>query len=111
MYVTDYTHYKKNYFGALKKYVIRTVKNTPTDDPTGQYEHDIDELLSTIGENPNMDNIKIPQRLKKEAEIMEKMMNFYVTFIGGFRIARGDTFYHRLCKKELMQLVAQELPS
>lgn len=111
MYITDYNHYKKNFFSALKKYVIRTVKNSPTEDQTGQYEQDLDELLSTIGENTNMDNIKIPSRLKKEAEIMERMMNFYVTFIGGFRIARGDTFYHRLCKKELMHLVSQELPS
>lgn len=54
--------------------------------------------------------MKIPQRLKKEAEIMERMMNFYVTFVGGFWIARGDTFYLRLCKKELMQLVSQPLP-
>ncbi len=29
MYITDYTHYKKNYFGALKKYITRTVKNKP----------------------------------------------------------------------------------
>lgn len=110
MYITDYTHYKKNYFSALKKYVIRTVKNDPSaSNPS--YDQDLDELLSTIGDHTNLDNIQIPQSLKKEAEIMERMMNFYVTFVGGFRTARGDTFYLRLCKKELMQLVSQELPS
>lgn len=108
LYITDYNHFKKNYFVALKKYVIRTVKNQPLDN--GAYEQDIDELLSTIGENTDMENIKIPQRLKKEAEIMERMMNFYVTFVGGYWIARWDTFYQRLCKKELMHLVSQELP-
>lgn len=81
MYITDYTHYKKNYFVALKKYIMRTVKNDPND--TKAYEHDMEELLSSIGNDAqNIDNIQMPQRLKKEAEIMEKMMNFYVTFIG-----------------------------
>ena len=111
MYITDYTHYKKHYFTALKKYIMRTVKNQPVDGK--EYDQDIDELLSTIGEagHNNMENIQIPHRLKKEAEIMDRMMNFYVTFIGGFRVARGDTFYHRLCKKELIQLVSKELPT
>mgnify|MGYP000373162376 CR=1 FL=1 len=31
MYITDYNHYKKNYFTALKKYVVRTVKNQPSE--------------------------------------------------------------------------------
>lgn len=31
MYVTDYTNYKKNYFSALKKYIVRTVKNQPSE--------------------------------------------------------------------------------
>ncbi len=110
LYITDYTHFRKHYFNALKKYVIRTVKNEPLGEKE-DYEQELDELLSTIGDHTNIENIQIPQRLRKEAEIMERMMNFYVTFVGGYRIARGDTFYHRLCKKELMQLVCQELPA
>lgn len=91
--------------------MIRTVKNDPSISDQPYEQQDLDELLSSVGDHTNLDNIQIPQRLKKEAEIMERMMNFYVTFVGGFRTARGDTFYHRLCKKELMQLVSQELPS
>lgn len=46
MYITDYTHYKKNYFTALKKYVIRTVKNEPAQ--SNEADHEFDELLSSI---------------------------------------------------------------
>lgn len=79
MYVTDYNLYKKNYFTALKKYIIRTVKNEPIQ--ANEVDHEFDELLSSIGDMADLDKINIPQRIKKEAEIMDKMMNFYVTFI------------------------------
>ena len=108
LFITDYMHYKRNYFPALKKYILRVVKqDTPSHTPG---DKDIDELLSSIGEAGQLENVQIPPHLRKEAEIMEKMMNFYVTFVGGFRVARGDNFYLRLCKPELLQLVAQPLP-
>lgn len=109
LFITDYTHYKKNYFPALKKYILRAVKQQ-NPDHTLQSDKEIDELLSSIGEAGQLDNVQIPLHMRKEAEIMEKMMNFYVTFVGGFRVARGDNFYLRLCKPDLLQLVSHALP-
>lgn len=109
LFITDYTHYKKNYFPALKKYILRAVKQKPQQHQFG--EKDIDELLSSIGDaGGELDNVQIPQHMRKEAEIMEKMMNFYVTFVGGFWVARGDNFYLRLCKPDLLNIVSQPLP-
>jgi len=45
--------------------------------------------MSSIGDDrENIDNFKIPERMKKESKIMEKILNFYITLIGGFWISR-----------------------
>jgi hypothetical protein len=48
---------------------------------------DLDEMVSGIGDDlENLKNFKVPERVKKESRIMEKIFNFYVTWIGGFNI-------------------------
>ncbi|MBU0626826.1 hypothetical protein KKG31_03350 [Patescibacteria group bacterium] len=45
--------------------------------------------MSSIGDDmSNLDNFKIPERIKKESKIMEKILNFYITLIGGFWVSR-----------------------
>jgi len=45
--------------------------------------------MSSIGDDMgNVENLKIPERIKKESKIMEKILNFYITFVGGFRTSR-----------------------
>ena len=41
---------------------------------------------------------------------MEKILNFYITFIGGFRISRGDSFFLRLCKPALISDILYQIP-
>ena len=51
----------------------------------------MDELSSRIEEDikeGEEENIKIPEKIKRESKIMEKILNFFITFLGGFRIAR-----------------------
>ncbi len=54
---------------------------------------------------------RIPARLKQESETMERLMNFYITYIGGYRIGRGDSRYMRCfakdCIAEFMQHMSQ----
>jgi hypothetical protein len=39
-------------------------------------------MMSDIGDDPeNMKDLKIPERIKKESKIMEKILNFYITFV------------------------------
>jgi len=38
--------------------------------------------MSSIGEDvENTESFKIPERIKKESKIMEKLLNFYITLI------------------------------
>ena len=39
--------------------------------------------MSSIGEDvENIESFKIPERIKKESKMMEKILNFYITFVG-----------------------------
>ncbi len=46
-------------------------------------KEDLDDLMSSIGEDvDNIESFKIPERIKKESKLMEKILNFYITLIG-----------------------------
>jgi len=39
--------------------------------------------MSSIGEDvDNLESFKVPERIKKESKMMEKLLNFYITLIG-----------------------------
>jgi len=42
---------------------------------------------------------------------MEKVLNFYVTFLGGFWVARGDSFYLRFTKKNFVNEILARFAS
>lgn len=45
--------------------------------------------MSSIGDDPkNLENVEVPERLKKESQTMERLINFYMTFVGGFWTGR-----------------------
>lgn len=109
-YITNHKHFKKNFFQWVQKYIITLFqKEHPDNNP----EEDMDELSSRIGEDPQEgkelkeEDIKIPERIKRESKIMEKILNFYITFLGGFWIARGENFFLRLHKNELLDALTQ----
>jgi hypothetical protein len=79
LYITDYRNLKKNFFTGVQKYMINYFTEDYKDEIS---EEDVNELISTIGDdNRNLEDIKIPERIKKESKMMEKILNFYVTFI------------------------------
>ncbi|MDO4713391.1 MAG: hypothetical protein Q4B28_01740 [bacterium] len=69
---------------------------------------DIDEMLSAIDNGDDVSNFDIPERIKRESRVTERLLNFYVTLIGGFTSAKGDSFYLRLHKPELLEFFSQE---
>lgn len=53
------------------------------DDTKSIDKEDLDDLMSSIGEDvENTESFKIPERIKKESKMMEKILNFYITLIG-----------------------------
>ena len=108
MYLTDYKNFKNNFFKWVQKYIINIFQNE--EKKIGKsLEDDIDDMMSDIWDNlENMEDLKIPERIKKESKIMEKILNFYITFIWWFWIARWDSFYLRLFKKDMINEILEE---
>ncbi|AHB41386.1 hypothetical protein P148_SR1C00001G0595 [candidate division SR1 bacterium RAAC1_SR1_1] len=100
LYITDYKHYKKNFFAGVQKYLITALKKEGID----PFDEDIEESGSRIGDDEeSIENLKIPERIKKESKIMEKILNFFITLLGGFWIARGESLFLRLYKPNLLK--------
>jgi hypothetical protein len=69
----------------------------------------VDERMSTIWEGWNIDMNNVPLRLKQESETMERLMNFYITYIGGYRLWRGDSWYIRWFGKEIINEIMKHI--
>lgn len=107
LYITDYRNFKKNFFSGVQKYIITMFRDQDNKTPI---KEDLDDLMSSIGEDvENIESFKIPERIKKESKMMEKLLNFYITLIGGSWLSRGDTFFLRLFRRPIIhQLSASE---
>ncbi len=92
-YLTDYRLYKNNFVEWIKKYFLRKFQNEEIED-TFDMEKD-----SFIWD----DGMMIPERIKKESIITERLLNFYVSFIGWFWISRADNFFVRFLKQDLLR--------
>lgn len=69
---------------------------------------DIDEMLSAIDNGDDISNFDVPERIKRESKVTERLLNFYVTLLGGFTTARGDSFYLRLLKPEILDFFTKD---
>lgn len=97
-YITDYTLWKKSFFFWVKKFMTHTLNQNATH----HEKEELDEFMSEIGDIDNIDMAKIPEKVKKESKIMEKIINFYVTYTGASQAARGDNMRLRFQKKWLL---------
>lgn len=98
--ITDHTHFKNAYFAALKKYITHIFQKQ---EPFNiNQSKGVDERISMIGDWGSLDMSQIPERLKQESDTMERLMNFYVTYVWGSWIGRGDSRYIRGVYPELL---------
>lgn len=59
-------------------------------------------MLSAIDNGDDFSNFDVPERIKRESRVTERLLNFYVTLLGGFTSARGDSFYLRLMRSDFL---------
>lgn len=98
-YTLDYKNFKKNFFNWVQKYIVNIFKNSPN-----WTDEEIEDFMSSIGEDiDNIESLKIPERIKKESRIMEKILNFYITYVWWLRISRWDNFFIRMFRKDLIK--------
>ncbi len=108
-YINNYKNFKKHFFSGVQKYIMTLFQQ---ENEGKSREEEIDELSSRIWEDApewelNEDQIKIPERIKKESKIMEKILNFFITFLWGFWIWRWENYFLRIYKNEMLNALMQ----
>lgn len=101
-YIFDYNYFKKNYFLWVKNFISWKYRMDTEYDV--DVEEDLDELMSSIWQEKEIDEMKIPDKLKKESQATEKLINFYITFVWWFWVSRWDNMYLRLFRPQLFDL-------
>jgi len=99
IYLTDYRNFKKNFFTGVQKYIVTIFRSNKNWD----FDEEMEEFMSSIWEDiENIESFKIPERVKKESKIMEKILNFYITLIWWFWISRWDSFFVKMFRKDII---------
>ena len=97
--LVDAKHFQQHYFEGTKE-VSQHQFRLGADYETAQ---EIDSFISSLESGKIPNEAKIPERLKQESIMMDKLMNFYVTYLGGLGIGRGDSFGLRFFSKRLVK--------
>jgi hypothetical protein len=98
-YVTDPSNFKKGYFQGMQKYFMALFREEDDEEM-----EEFSEMMSVIGDDmEQIEHLRIPQRIKRESKLMEQLLNFYITYIGGLSIERTDTFFIRMYKSPLLR--------
>jgi hypothetical protein len=100
--ITDWSALKQSFFVGLKS-LTQQLHRVRHDHHVAK---EIDKFMEELGDNESLEWVHIPDVLKQESQLMERLLNFYLSFMGWGWIARGDTFYMRLRKKPLLKAIS-----
>ena len=98
IWLLDWQRYQQHYFQWMKQvsyHEFRLGANF-------EEEQERDAFISSLESGKKPGDVQIPESLKREGMLMDRLMNFYLSFIGGFWTGRGDAFWLRLFKRELV---------
>lgn len=101
-YIFNYWLFKKKYFVWVKNFISWKYRMDTEYDMDVQEE--LDELISSIWQDEEVDESKIPDKLKKESQTTERLINFYMTFIGWFWVSRWDNLFARLFRNKIYDI-------
>lgn len=97
-YLMDEKKYKHGFFAGIQNYVIKLFRSEGKE----EILEEIDEMLSAIDNGEDINPFDMPERIKRESKVMERLLNFYVMMMGWWSIARADSVYLRLFYPELV---------
>lgn len=106
-YLMDPQIFKKWYFDGIRDFIDITYQKKVDDEQEEELEefHETLSEIKTSSSSASFNDLKIPQRIKKESMIMEQLLNFYITYTGWFTIDKADTFYLRFFKSGLIEQI------
>jgi hypothetical protein len=82
-YICDHHHIKDHFFAGVRDLVTKEIRDEDVD------EEEMEEFVSMIGWGMIW---HIPESLRRESIVTERLMNFYLNYMGSLWWARGDTF-------------------
>lgn len=103
-YLLENKKYKYWFFSGIQNYVIKLFRAEGKEDIL----EDMDEMLSAIDNGEDINPLDMPERVKRESKVMERLLNFYVMMTGGMSTARGDSFYLRFNKPQLLNYCGED---
>ncbi len=99
LWLIDHVHRKKTFFPSIKKMI--EYKFSIGD---SLWNPSLEEFLSTISDESWM--LVVPDSIKKESALMDRLLNFYVGLMGTMFIGKADNGYMRLFhSKDLNNLI------
>lgn len=105
----DFATIKKDFFFWLQQYIkVKIQEYTQDKDSFSKIsgeniEESIDEFLSYLSENDQIDPTMLPKNIQVQTITFDKLINFYISLIGWFWLARWDNGYLRLYKPQLLR--------
>lgn len=102
-YLMDHKPWKLHFFGSLKKMLIHKFKKNGPD------HEDMEDLLSSISDGMGM--VELPESLRKEGVLMDRILNFYVGLMWLLWIGRGDTMFLRMFRPKVVTAILENTHS
>lgn len=93
LYISNFKYIKESFFDGAQAFIRHKFRLHENYDHSA--EEEINDFISSVWDNDSLEWVKIPEKLRKESDAMEKLINFYVTFLWGLWISRWDSFYIR----------------
>ena len=93
---------KNGFFDGMHKLIAYKFRNKIVPDVLGPQPND---LASSVGgmDGSDMQFASMSEHLKEESNMIEKLLNFYVTLLGWFGVSRGDTMFLRFLRPKILQ--------
>ena len=116
-YSIEFASLKKNFFFWLQNYIkakIQTFKDKNNNNLLSQNsnwtEDDIDEFLSFLADWDQIDVNSLPWNVHIQTITLDRLINFYISFIWWFWVAKGDNWYIRIHKWDLLSQLLTQYP-
>ncbi len=108
-YSIEFSPLKKNFFFGLQNYIkekIRGFKDLKDGKNMASYDNldnDIDGFLSYLADWDQIEIDSLPWDVHIQTITLDRLVNFYISFVGGFWVARVDSWYIRLHRPLLLR--------
>lgn len=97
----DWKTFQQQYFAGMKQVSYHEFRLGAD----YEEEQERDAFISSLESAKKPGELHVPESLKREGMVMDRLMNFYIWFVWGLWTGRGDAFWLRLFNRDLVEWV------